>query len=78
MLAVKLALWVLFALAIVAVGYSGVALVVATWLSTPSRQPEERTPQALKIPYALRYLVRQSTCCATAGRKWRLGLFAEC
>src|SRR5829696_7757956 len=37
MLAVKLALWVLFALAIVAVGYLGVALFVATWLSTPSR-----------------------------------------
>jgi pimeloyl-ACP methyl ester carboxylesterase len=51
MLAVKLALWVLFALAIVAVGYSGVALVVATWLSTPSRQPEERTPGDVGLNY---------------------------
>ncbi len=51
MLAVKLALWVLFALVIVAVGYSGVALVVATWLSTPSRQPEERTPDDVGLNY---------------------------
>jgi pimeloyl-ACP methyl ester carboxylesterase len=51
MLAVKLALWVLFALAIVAVGYLGVALFVATWLSTPSRQPEERTPYDVGLTY---------------------------
>jgi len=47
----KLTLWVLLALALVAVGYFGVGLFVASRLSTPSRQPEEHSPADLGLDH---------------------------
>ncbi len=47
----KLTLWALLALALVAVGYFGVGLFVASRLSTPSRQPEEHNPADLGLDH---------------------------
>lgn len=47
----KLTLWALLALVLVAVGYFGIGLFVATRLSTPSRQPEEHNPAELGLDY---------------------------
>ena len=47
----KLALWVLFALAILIVAYLAVGLFVAMRLSAPSRQPQEQTPADVGLGY---------------------------
>jgi uncharacterized protein len=41
---VKLTIWTLCTLAVLAIGYFGVGLFVATRLSTPVRQSTEQTP----------------------------------
>ncbi len=47
----KLALWGLLALAVMAVGYLSVGLFVATRLSAPNRQPEEQNPADLGLEH---------------------------
>ena len=47
----KLALWVLFALAILIVAYLAVGLFVAMRLSAPSRQPQEQNPADVGLGY---------------------------
>jgi fermentation-respiration switch protein FrsA (DUF1100 family) len=48
---VKLVLWVILALTILALGYLGVGLFVADRLSAPSRQPQELTPTDVGLNY---------------------------
>jgi fermentation-respiration switch protein FrsA (DUF1100 family) len=48
---VKLTLWALLVLAVLAIGYLGVGLVVAAQLSAPNRQPEEYTPADVGLDY---------------------------
>ena len=47
----RLTLWILLALAILAIVYLGVGLVVATLLSTPSRQDDNQTPADVGLEY---------------------------
>ena len=47
----RLILWVLLALMIVAIVYLGVGLLVATLLSTPSRQDDNQTPADVGLEY---------------------------
>jgi uncharacterized protein len=48
---VKVVLWVMLALAVLAVGYLGVGLFVADRLSAPSHQPQELTPTDVGLDY---------------------------
>ena len=48
---VKLVLWVIIALTILALGYFGVGLFVADRLSAPSHQPQELTPTDVGLNY---------------------------
>ena len=47
----RLTLWVLLALVVLAIVYLGVGLLVATLLSTPSRQPDNQTPTDVGLEY---------------------------
>jgi fermentation-respiration switch protein FrsA (DUF1100 family) len=48
---VKLVLWVIIALTILALGYLGVGLFIADQLSAPSHQPQELTPTDVGLKY---------------------------
>jgi uncharacterized protein len=48
---VKVVLWVILALAVLALGYLGVGLFVAVRLSAPSHQPQELTPTDVGLDY---------------------------
>src|SRR5919112_2597114 len=47
----KLVLWVILALTVLALGYLGVGLFVADRLSAPSHQPQELTPTDVGLDY---------------------------
>ena len=48
---VKLVLWVILAITVLALGYMGVGLFVADRLSAPSHQPQELTPTDVGLDY---------------------------
>ena len=48
---VKVVLWVILALAVIALGYLGIGLFVADRLSAPSHQPQELTPTDVGLDY---------------------------
>jgi hypothetical protein len=48
---VKLVLWVIIALTVLALGYFGVGLFVAARLSAPSHHPQELTPTDVGLNY---------------------------
>jgi uncharacterized protein len=50
-LGVKLVLWVIIALTVLALGYLGVGLFVADRLSAPSHNPQELTPSKVGLDY---------------------------
>ena len=47
----RLTLWILLALVVLAVVYIGVGLLVATLLSTPNRQAANQTPTDVGLEY---------------------------